>query len=117
MPIRYRPLRQDLNPQPVSRRDFTRVVLTDYRLITAGTLTGRLITFPPAPADSLLVVQWGANWIEVSSKITTQTSSKTNPTPDQLQELTSGNERPVVAKIKTVWPNTMTGMLSVAETR
>ena len=95
---------------PMTRRDFTRVVLTGSGLATAGTLTGGLIT-PASAADRLLVVQWGANWIEVSKQITAD-FNKTNPT-QIAWELHSGGAAAVVAKIKAVWPNTQYNVLSV----
>ncbi|MFG1359387.1 extracellular solute-binding protein [Xanthobacter pseudotagetidis] len=94
----------------LSRRDFTRAALAGTGLAATGVSTLGLLT-PAQAAERLLVVQWGANWIEVSKQILAE-FQKTNDT-QVAWELHSGGSAAVVAKIKAVWPRTQYNVLSV----
>lgn len=94
----------------ITRRNFTKTALAGAGLATTGLAMPSLIR-PAAAADRLLVVQWGAQWIEVSKEIV----KKYNETKDTriAWELHSGGSAAVVAKIKAVWPNAPYNVLSV----
>jgi putative spermidine/putrescine transport system substrate-binding protein len=61
-------------------------------------------------ADKLLVVQWGAKWIEVSKEILAE-YNKTDGT-QVAWELHSGGAAAIVAKIKAAWPNVKYNVIS-----
>jgi putative spermidine/putrescine transport system substrate-binding protein len=68
-------------------------------------LAGMLGEIRPARAagDKLVVVQWGAGWIEVSKKLIEPYIKQTG---DQIAwELHAGGAMAIVAKIKPQWPN------------
>jgi len=91
----------------ISRRHFGRNALA-----TAGVaLATPLFVRPASAADRLMVVQWGAPWIDVSKEI----AEKYNQTHNTqiAWELHSGGSAAVVAKIKARWPNTQYNLLSV----
>ena len=94
----------------MTRRRFTQAALAGSGLAATGLLTPGLVT-PARAADRLLVVQWGAQWIDVSKQIL----AKYQETHDTqvAWELHSGGAAAVVAKIKATWPNTQYNMLSV----
>ena len=62
-------------------------------------------------ADKLLVVIWGAKWIEVSKEIEKE-YIKTNPV-QIAWELHQGGSAAVVGKIKASWPNTKYNVVTV----
>ena len=91
----------------ISRRRFGRGALA-----TAGAaLATPMLVRPARAAERLLVVQWGAQWIEVSKEIL----EKYNETHDLevAWELHSGGSAAVVARIKAEWPNTQRNVCSV----
>ncbi|MCS0494558.1 extracellular solute-binding protein [Ancylobacter sp. MQZ15Z-1] len=94
----------------ITRRAFNRAALAGAGLAAAGPFAGGLIR-PASAAERLLVVQWGAQWIEVSKQIAAD-FNKTNDT-QIAWELHSGGSAAVIAKIKAVWPNTQYNVLSV----
>lgn len=93
----------------ISRRSFTKGMLAGAGATMTGVTAPGLIR-PAAAADRLLVVQWGALWIEVSKKLLEdfQKSSKTQV----AWELHSGGAAAVVAKIKAEWPRTGRNVVS-----
>lgn len=94
----------------ISRRTFTRSALAGAGLVGTGLLTPGLIR-PAAAADRLLVVQWGAQWIDVSREIV----ARYNETRDTqiAWELHAGGAAAIVARIQATWPNTQYNVLSV----
>jgi putative spermidine/putrescine transport system substrate-binding protein len=93
---------------PVSRRD----------LIKAITATGAATVLPSGASPSfaapsgqqLVVVQWGAAWIEVSKKIV---DAYVQNTGDKIVwELHAGGAMAIVGKIKPVWPRVSYNMIS-----
>ena len=82
--------------QNISRRDLT-------KLMSAAGLSALIPT--PALAqrgEQLVVVQWGAAWIEVAKKITDGYVARTG---DRVAwELHAGGAMAIVAKIKAAWP-------------
>lgn len=95
---------------PTSRRSFLRT--TGLGVAGAATLSGMPFGVRRAlAADRLLVVQWGAKWIEVSKEILDLYNEEYD---DQIAwELHSGGSAAVVAKIKATWPNTQYNVISV----
>jgi len=82
----------------LSRRDLLKVSAASG-LVPALGLSG--IT-PAQAQEQLLVVMWGAAWIEVSRKIVDAYVAKTG---DKVAwELHAGGAMGIVAKIKPAWP-------------
>jgi len=95
---------------PLSRRAFTQRMMAGAGLAATGLAAPQFI--PPAlAADKLLVVQWGAQWIEVSKQILAEYQK--NHSVQVAWELHAGGAAAVVAKIKATWPNTQYSMLAV----
>jgi putative spermidine/putrescine transport system substrate-binding protein len=93
----------------ISRRDFNKAALAG---LGAGVgMAGSGLLRPALAADQLLVVQWGAQWIEVSKEILKE-YNKSDPTR-VAWELHAGGSAAVVAKVKATWPNTKYNVLSV----
>ena len=69
----------------------------------AAALVGGGRIAPASAAEQLLVVQWGAAWIDVSRKIV---EAYTKQTGDKVAwELHAGGAMAIVAKIRPQWPN------------
>lgn len=94
----------------LTRRTFTQAALAGMGLAGTGALAPGLIT-PAQAADRLLVVQWGAQWIEVSKEILAKYQEDHDT--QVAWELHSGGSAAVLAKIKATWPKTQYSMLSV----
>jgi putative spermidine/putrescine transport system substrate-binding protein len=80
---------------------------------TAAGLAGAGLGMGMRPAhavDQLLVVQWGAMWIEVSKEIVKEYEPKNDARI--AWELHSGGAAAVVAKIKASWPRTQYNVVS-----
>lgn len=91
----------------ITRRRFGRGALA-----TAGAaLATPALVRPAVAAERLLVVQWGAQWIEVSKKILEMYQEENDI--QVAWELHSGGSAAVVARIKAEWPNTQRNVLSV----
>jgi putative spermidine/putrescine transport system substrate-binding protein len=93
----------------VSKRD----VLTGASmagLSAAIQAAGVPTTCAQSPGQQLLVVQWGAAWMEVSRKIVEAYSEKTG---DRIVwEAHAGGAMAIVAKIKPVWPRVAYNVIS-----
>ncbi|MFC5068532.1 extracellular solute-binding protein [Flaviflagellibacter deserti] len=94
----------------ITRRTFTQGALAGSGLAMGGLMAPGMIR-PAVAADRLMVVQWGAQWIDVSKQLLTK-YQQTSDT-QVAWELHSGGAAAVVAKIKATWPNTQYNVLSV----
>ena len=92
----------------LSRRDLLR-----YSTATGLTATASVQGISPAltqQGEQLLVVMWGAAWIEVCRKIAEAYTAKTG---DKITwELHAGGAMAIVAKIKPVWPRVNYNLIS-----
>lgn len=91
----------------VTRRDFCFTSLGALAAATGGTLLPRPVF---AQGQQLLVVMWGAAWIEVSRKIVEEYVKQTG---DRVAwELHAGGAMAIVAKVKPAWPRVNYNLIS-----
>jgi len=82
-------------------------------LVSAGAaLAMPALTRPAFASDQLLIVQWGAMWIEVSREILEMYLDSTGSDLSVTWEQHSGGSAAILARIQAEWPNTQRNIVS-----
>ncbi len=92
----------------LTRRRFTQGMLAS----SGAALTMPALTRPAFAADRLLIVQWGAMWIDVSRQILDKYLEETGSDVRVAWEQHSGGAAAILARIQAEWPNTQRNMIS-----